>query len=374
MTRPILHKDKKAQLPKVLRVATLRRVAFFLLALVGTGRILKTLLYIYLRKAQTPVLQLKPQTQPVTVFYNLYTANATEIPRVAALVREQLQPLKHHKSRFSPLIVNSIGAIESFDQLEFFQPNADNNPDVDFAHHQEGSEVRSLQHLWEFCRLHNNPDQLVTYLHAKGSFHPSEYNDHMRRYITVGALSKECTSLPDQCNVCSSRMSPLPHPHTSGNMWTAKCDYIAKLYKPEQFEQQMDSLPRHPPVHPSAIGQGRFASEHWVYSHPDVLPCDVDGSSSYTWNYYDVPQHFTPELRPAPRFRFRRYLSPDMPNQHGQREERINEYKHLYNIDTPPQTWYGWRLFRGMRPSQAYLRPAQRLPKFWKWLHRTFYS
>ena len=59
----------------------------------------------------------------------------------------------------------------------------------------------------------------------------------------MGALSKECAMMPeDTCNVCSSRFSPVPHPHTSGNMWLARCDYIKKLIDPLIFEAAMNSL------------------------------------------------------------------------------------------------------------------------------------
>lgn len=37
--------------------------------------------------------------------------------------------------------------------------------------------------------------------------------------------------------ICSSRMSPLPHPHTSGNMWLAKCDYISQLIDPKALSE-----------------------------------------------------------------------------------------------------------------------------------------
>ena len=99
-------------------------------------------------------------------------------------------------------------------------------------HHDEGGEDLTLRSVWEYCNSNPHPSVKVVYLHSKGSFHPNESNHRLRSFVTQGALSKECANLPAHCNICSSRMSPLPHPHTSGNMWLARCDYIARLIDP----------------------------------------------------------------------------------------------------------------------------------------------
>ena len=93
-------------------------------------------------------------------------------------------------------------------------------------HYPEGGEDLTYHVLWNYCR--NNPyhNAKVVYLHSKGSFHDSSQNTDLRKFITNSALSKECANLPDQCDVCSYRMSPFPYPHTSGNMWLARCDYV----------------------------------------------------------------------------------------------------------------------------------------------------
>jgi hypothetical protein len=106
---------------------------------------------------------------------------------------------------------------------------------------QEGSEFETLGLLWNYCRdsPHAENDTVV-YIHNKGSFHPSKENTMFRRFITPGALSRECSEMPPECNICSFRFSPLPHPHSPGNMWAARCNYIKLLLDPIKFEWEME--------------------------------------------------------------------------------------------------------------------------------------
>lgn len=198
------------------------------------------------------------------------------------------------------------------------------------VHFREGGEEASLQHLWEYCRLNSTHlDQLVVYLHSKGSFTNNHENELLRKYLTKGALSPHCTNLPTQsCNVCSTRMSPLPHPHTSGNMWTAQCKYIAQLYEPGHFEEKMEGSPQPNGSHQlfqnmaPMIGRGRYALEHWVYSHPNVKPCDLDSSPKFTWDYENIPEHLSAEnmsLQQAPRFPLKTYEKNNI--QHWRRQQ-----------------------------------------------------
>ena len=99
-------------------------------------------------------------------------------------------------------------------------------------HDDEGDESQTLGLLCQHCV--ENPSDTVVYLHSKGSFHAKEENNRLRR------LSEECAHVPDQCNICSSRFSPLPYPHTSGNMWVAKCVYVRKLINPNEFQQKIN--------------------------------------------------------------------------------------------------------------------------------------
>jgi hypothetical protein len=86
---------------------------------------------------------------------------------------------------------------------------------------------------WHFCVFDFPVFQVVVYVHSKGSYHPHEFQDQWRDYVTAGALSQECRLMPEYCNMCSSRMSPVPYPHSPGNMWAARCGYISELMDPK---------------------------------------------------------------------------------------------------------------------------------------------
>lgn len=299
-----------------------------------------------------------PRFQAV-IFYNLYVGSSEDIPRVAALVREQLSPLdpKQHQ-----LQMTSIKALTDISQLGL-------DPEVSktatFRHVESGREDVTLHEVWSYCQG-ADPSQVVVYLHSKGSFHPDiPGQDLIRDYVSGGALSPECLSMPDTCNVCSARMSPIPHPHTPGNMWAARCGYISKLHDPHGFTLEMIRYYRNPErfrgfecptTRKSCVGQGRFALEHWVHSHPDVQPCDLDPSSAYRWrspgtepeqqamtDFVSNPK-VQKVLQPAPRFDLAVYERQDggCSKCGFNMTQRVDEYKFLHNQE-PPATWWGWK-------------------------------
>ena len=204
-----------------------------------------------------------PRTTTIPVFYNLFVNNEEDASLVMDIVSEQksfFMP-EYHKSFY----VQSMGGI----QLNITNATI-------LGHRPKGNEVITLHSLWEFCK--KNPEtEKVVYLHSKGSFHPSPENTILRKFLTAGALSEECALVGTQCNVCSTRFSPLPHPHTPGNMWLARCDYIRNLIDPLQFEETMNSIysPRTNTTQckrrqPWCVGLERYSAEHWVHSHPSV--------------------------------------------------------------------------------------------------------
>ena len=232
----------------------------------------------------------------IHIFYNLYVNNSADAHRVLGIFHEQTSMLNSQLHDIN-ITVNSIGY-----KLNYF-PNALLH---NHKHYQEGGEDVTLRSLWEYCRAANpSHDSKVVYLHSKGSFHPNESNDNLRRFLTEGALSQECAHLPTECNVCSSRMSPHPHPHTSGNMWLARCNYITKLRDP--YAIRKGELPNVISKDNGCKGYGRYFFEHWVYSHPSVKPCDLYTGKEYTWAYENIPEgNFIDKayLRMAPRFDF----------------------------------------------------------------------
>ena len=186
----------------------------------------------------------------------------------------------------------------------------------------------------------------------------------------------------------------LPTP-SSGNMWLAKCDYIANLIDPANFSVAMDSVyPCHENLlhnktildklemrnglHMSCYGLGRFAAEHWVHSHPRVRICDLYKNKSFVWGYEGLPDrpnrtrandrrtqnsiHHTLvedvtgydfQVSPAPRFQdLRTYkLRPLQEVCPQTLEDRFREYQILYgespdlsNLTDVSMTWWGWNV------------------------------
>ena len=81
-----------------------------------------------------------------------------------------------------------------------------------------GDETHTLQSLWEYCQQQQSSsadassDVLVTYIHDKGSFHPTEANEKARRMATKAAM--ECRHiLPHKtrvCNICMGAFHIFP--------------------------------------------------------------------------------------------------------------------------------------------------------------------
>ena len=279
----------------------------------------------------------------IHIFYNLFINSAQDEPRVIGIVDEQLSALDPDLHDKNNLYINSIG----HPTTNISGYNATN-------HYQEGGgEDITLHTLWDYCQDEHNQHEKVVYLHSKGAFHPSVDNDKLRRFLTEGALSGQCGDLPNTCDVCSSRFSTHPHPHTSGNMWLARCSHIHKLRDP--FALRDGELPSDFNHDNGCKGYGRFFFEHWVYSHPSVRPCDLYPGKEYTWAYEHVPDvNFTKDLQMAPRFDFGvfvalllksyRYCREDksMNTKQGYLENRKWNYEQLYNISVLDESWYLW--------------------------------
>ena len=279
----------------------------------------------------------------IHIFYNLFTKSAQDEERVQSIIQEQFNLInpKYHNTNVS---ITSIG---------YKLSSIPNNVSTITQHYNEGGEDLTLHALWKYCKANNHRNVKVVYLHSKGSYHPNESNHRLRNFVTQGALSTECANLPDTCNVCSSRMSPLPHPHTSGNMWLARCDYISKLIDPLAAKE--GKLPSKIHEDNPCKGRGRYLGEHWVHSHPSVKPCDLYPGKEFTWAHLRVPQgNLQKELMKAPRFKFNEYVLPGMcmdkyPETLSSEdfvELRKQNYELLYNITNLDESWWGWEFLK----------------------------
>lgn len=269
----------------------------------------------------------------IYVFYNVY-ANPASFDDAKSIAREQLSLLRpeHH------VFVRTIGAPIQVENATLIQ------------HDEKGSEIETLRLLRHHCLDNKHAGDVVVYIHNKGSYHPSEENTLLRRWLTTAALSRDCSNMPPYCNVCSFRMSPLPHPHTPGNMWSAKCNYIKNLLDPVDFQLKMKQFfdTGGMQENPWEIGTDRFAAEHWVHSHPKVDACDLS-SSSFLVGYGGLPsvEHEMKLVR-APRYDRNTYTFGNYNEAKSKRffhaYHRLEEYKFLYN-ETPPETWFGWSFY-----------------------------
>lgn len=291
----------------------------------------------------------------IHIFYNLFVNDSDDSGRVLRIFDEQARTLNPQLHDMN-ISINSIGF-----QLPYFPKH------LSREHHHEGGEDVTLRSLWEYCRSSDDHNAKVVYLHSKGSFHPNERNNRLRRFLTEGALSEECANLPDDCDVCSSRMSTHPHPHTSGNMWLARCSYVVKLLDPYSLRSRKLS-----PIFSKddgCKGFGRYFFEHWIYSHPSVKPCDLYPGREYTWAYENIPDEgFKKNLRKAPRFDFAVYVGLLREKYWYCREDRSSQtrqgfffnrvfnYYHLYKIPFPDKSWYLWTY---LNVSQLSLRTLQ---------------
>ena len=278
----------------------------------------------------------------IRVFYHLFTKSPAEEERVRQIVAEQfghLDPTRHDTN----VSVTSIG-----------HPPSSLPRGAHVAERRDaGGEDRTLRAVWEHCRSSGRRDAKVVYLHSKGSYHATAANERLRDFVTRAALSPACADLPADCDVCSARMSPLPHPHTSGNMWLARCDYVARLFDPAARAE--GALPDEMREDGPCRGRGRYLDEHWVHSHPSVRPCDLY-PGPFAWAHRRVPEvgKWEAELRPAPRFKFREYVLPGMcMDEHPDTlsivdfvKLRKQNYEMLYNITDLDESWWGWEFLQ----------------------------
>lgn len=169
-------------------------------------------------------------------------------------------------------------------------------------HFAEGSEVVTLAHAHKFCTLPEHENSKITYLHNKGSFHFNTYNENWRPILTDAALSELCVRrglAESPCNLCGLQFYAMWTPFVPGNMFTATCQYVKKLIPPVNFSDAMEKAigdvvvlrlkkqisTNLLPDRKDFFGLERYSDEHWIASHPEVVPCDCD-QIGLMWKYH----------------------------------------------------------------------------------------
>jgi hypothetical protein len=240
-----------------------------------------------------------------------------------------------------------------------------------------GNEVDTLQQLYEYCQDH--PNEVVAYIHDKGSFHASYNNEKQRRVGTKAAL--ECLSAmtaassssldralprnqeqqqpPLQCHVCAGHFQVSPQFLALSNMWSAHCQYVKQLIPPKFLEATLSTLyqqilndPHYACLAPQStagnhLGRGRYAMERWIWTHPILEPCNslprpmpqISGEFPQT----NTSTSWTPRVHRAPDKTVGFYLKHEK-NNFARLEGRLLEYQYLYGQLPTENSWI-WKYY-----------------------------
>jgi hypothetical protein len=280
------------------------------------------------------------------IFYHAFV-NPNNVTHSLGIIIEQLDQWQASRYRNATLYYTHLGDAS----VAFPCPHTGDCQLL--AQKPTGWEMETLFKLQEYCQEH--PDHHVIYLHSKGSFHPSESNDRLRNLLTLAALSPQCYQglVATKCNICSARFSPLPHWHTPGNMWTAKCNYVEQLYPITNFEDKMSEVvdtiitTTCTDCYAWALGCDRFSSEHWVHTHPEVYPCDVLTNQQFMYGYDnldDVIPPFSLERAPRTFLNVTSHLK-GLPMEQTRLTYRLKELYLLYN-DIPGPNSFAWKWYQ----------------------------
>ena len=138
------------------------------------------------------------------IFYNLFVPQEN-YKNTLLIMKEQMRQRELLAPK-APLYYTLI-ATENISP-EFCEPNC-----FERAFLKSGHEVDTQQALWEYCQ--HRPDEWVTYIHDKGSFHDNGNNKKARKIATRAALA--CRRLllnrdpkSHDWNVCGASFNILP--------------------------------------------------------------------------------------------------------------------------------------------------------------------
>lgn len=318
------------------------------------------------------------------IFYNIFVREKRERPTLQ-IIEEQVR-FRNEADPESPISYTLIGSRKVDESIQnMCQPNCTKREYL-----KTGNEIDTLQALWEFCQA--DPSKIVTYLHDKGSFHPSGANRKSRGVGTKAALAcrglmldhhtaNNDRSAPNHttvvnttaqkkeakssCSICSYRFYTFPVYHARANMWTAHCSYIRKLISPRTYENAVldmySKTLNHTllgnttyacirPYQQSTrfLGLERFAMERWALNHPDVEPCDSQTKENirYLKREGKAASEFTPKLTPAPQKRAKTSGITRIVTSWERLEGRLFEWNYLYQKKPPKSSWV-WRYYKG---------------------------
>jgi hypothetical protein len=137
------------------------------------------------------------------IFYNFFLPKDPKGKQRAVRIAEEQIKERSMSAPNSTLLYTLIGNPDITD--DFCKPNCRMSEYL-----EQGDEIDTHQALWTYCQ--SNPNEIVTYIHDKGSFHDTPPNKKARRFSTKGAFECRQAMLqnPDLCNVCTGKFYRLP--------------------------------------------------------------------------------------------------------------------------------------------------------------------
>lgn len=291
----------------------------------------------------------------LALFFNIYI-NPTNISASLDIVQEQLfERRKSMAAATAPLYYVTIGSI---------QANVTRCSNCHLLEHLEkGSELHTLQHMYTYCTKH--PNHKVVYMHNKGSFTMTLRNDRLRWHLTKSLFLADCIENLGNFTTCSAKFSVSPFMSYIGNMFVARCSYINKLIPPMEFPAALERVVKSlntsnnetdyltyggkdfAITRESWLGLGRFASEHWIASHPDIQPAQVYPTNRFTYKMKDWSRKWKPLKRPADLSRKEKnFMERELPPWYHL-PGRIYQWKRLYHAVPHNSSWV-WDLYRNI--------------------------
>eukprot|EP00977_Amphora_coffeiformis_P021750 scaffold9857_cov195-Amphora_coffeaeformis.AAC.4 len=364
----------------------------------------------------------------VAIFYNFYVPKApVNADRALSILNEQIKQLGN-----SFLVRQQ--EMENYKVVLYYNTIGDPRNDVHtkmttlcqeasiFAcqhmeHYPDGTfEQVTLKAMLDFCQERpketsslssslsdEHYDTPVLYFHNKGSLNNNNFQALWRKNMMAAITGPDCTTAMSsskghkkiviqqhqhqhQCNLCGQQFLPIWQMIIAGNFFTSKCSYVRQLYDPVQYKEKLTdigmsvpslgfSMEVFMPMMCDFLGVGRYTSEQWASSHPNVAPCDLSGndpryfpniSNRTFWRL--AKSGLGDLLGAAPRFEYsagwgRKKEVPDLDSASKSDFSLLPGvlYKHLqlYQQVPPASSWI-WKWFPGGQLWQETIQNATR--------------
>lgn len=249
------------------------------------------------------------QHQETALFFHIYL-DPTNITFSEEIVNEQIQQIGDSylvtggtlKDGLT-VYFNTVGNFD-VDSIGFKQKMQAKCRDVNIVcihkgHYNSAWEEVTLQDAYQFCLEH--PTRNIIYVHNKGSFHTydTDLQGNWRKHMIRAVTGELCLRHMNECSTCGLHFQPTWTPFYPGNFFVGRCDYVNLLIMPMEFQNRTASMLLERPAEmigsiyeekDDRRGEGRFANEHWIGSHPSIFPCHVSTHPNIeTWFVNEGP-------------------------------------------------------------------------------------